>query len=380
MARMVGGFVLCAVVAACSGAPATSPSVAPRSPLPATPAPGVASPAESVDVRPAPMGRLAFLRTSETASTGDERRDAFIVDATGENLVRLTDDAKIESALFWLGDGSRIVIVWEEPNDPYRQFLASILPDGTDREELGAVQMIYGPSPQSPDHRYVAFGGDGDPSSGTGVRLLDLSTGSLIALTDDGAWNPIWSPDGDMLMVMLPGRRLGVIDVASRDQVAVIGSDVDRLLGWTPDGRWVLFNACTSGMSKRECMAAPVLRADAVGSEPEVYTDPLPTSVLGAPSPDGNWVAEVVDGCVFEVVAEAAATLHPLDTWTELVAACPSPDRSVSWSPDSAWVAMSSGSSGSESVIALWSPLGGAPVPITEGPSDGHPAWQPGPR
>ena len=380
MIRIVRGLVLCLVVAGCAGAPAVTsssppaPVTLPPTPPPTAPASASASPIPTTDPRPAPVGRIAFLRDA----SGNDLTDAFVVDANGENLVRLTNDAKVESALFWLTDGSRIVIAWEEPNDPYHQFLASMLPDGTDRRELGPVQTLYSAAPQSPDGRYIAFGSDGDASEGSGVRLLDLSTGALIELTRDGATSPVWSPDGSRLMVLL-GRRLGVIDVASGEVVAVIGSDVDRLLGWTPDGRSVLFKVCTSPMTKEECLAAPELIAEAAGSQPTQYLDPLPTDVLGATSPDGNWVAEIVDGCGYEIVAEAAATRHPLDTWVDLVGACPSVHRTVSWSPDSNWVAIPSGAGIGESLITLWSPLGGTPVSITEGPSDGHPAWQPSP-
>lgn len=379
MLRIVRGLVLGATVAACTGAPAISPSPAPPTLPPTAAASASALPTPTTDPRPAPAGRVAFLRTFPADASGSERRDAFVVDASDHELVRLTDDEKVESALFWLTDGSRIVVAWEEPDDPYHQFLASMLPDGTDRRELGAVQTRYSPAPLSPDRRFIAFGSDGDASDGSGIRLLDLSTGSLIELTSDGATNPIWSPDGDRLMVWLPGRRLGIVDVASGDRVAVIGSDVDRLLGWTPDGRAVLFNVCTVSMTKEECMAAPELVAEAEGSEPTQYLDPLPTQVLGATSPDGNWVAEVADGCVYEVVATEAATRHPLDLWMDLAAGCSSPDGTASWSPDSAWVAIASGSSVGESAITLWSPLGGTPLPITDGPSDGHPAWQPAP-
>jgi Tol biopolymer transport system component len=330
-------------------------------------------------VTPGPVapatGRIAFIRTADPEGP-NERRDVWIVGADGSSLRQLTNDPMVELDLSWLRDGSRLVVVWERPADPYHQFLASMLPDGSDRTELGPVQTAYGAPQRSPDGRYVAFGGDGVVEGDTGVVLLDLDTGTRRVLASNGATQPIWSPDGSRIVAYLPSRELAVFDVATGARLFRLRADVAELIGWAPGGEHVYFVGCDETMNKTDCIAAPILIAGLDGSGPSPAQD-LDARIVGTVSPDGRWVAVLDPSCSYRL--EPIDDVEPIDLRTaiEIEAGCDSPYSTVSWSPDSTWLATASGSSLTRSVITLITPLGPDLVEITPGPSEGRPAWQP---
>jgi len=318
-------------------------------------------------------GLIAFLHTDTT--TPAQPRDVYVVEADGSNLLQITDDDRVESELFWLEDGSRLVFAWETREDPYHQFLASVRPDGTDRVELGAVQTAYSTPAPSPDGRYIAFGGDGDNSGRTGLVLLDRQTGARRQLTTDGAADPIWSPDGTRLLAVLPSRWIGVVELVGGGTSALIHGDAD-LIGWTDDGASILYRICDDSMGKFECMDAPVTIAGADGSNPRVFGGPMPMRQFGILSPDGASIAEVLADCSVRMMPASEVATIGLDEWRLRTAACERLDSLGSWSPDSRWFALSH-QSDTGWVIGLVSPISDAQRLITEAPEDQGPAWRP---
>ncbi|MBI3751854.1 MAG: PD40 domain-containing protein [Chloroflexi bacterium] len=321
-----------------------------------------------------PTGQIAFVRP-ETAA-GEGQVDIYLVDAGGgEAPVRLTNDARVEEAIYWLLDGSALVYAWSTYLDPYHQTLTSIRTDGAGAIDLGPVQTIYSPSAVSPDGRYVAFGGDGSEDGSSGLVLLDLADGARRQLTAGGETQPIWSPDGSRILAFLPSRGLTVIGGTSGQVMARIDDPgIQWLVGWTGDGLSILYHSCGSDLGKTECMDAPTLVANADGTNVRTYDGPLPPdpNEPQLASPDRQWIATWADGTLRVAPATGGGAI-------ELA-----PGDSPAWSRDSMWLvfrgidAGPTATSGSVS-RGLFTVRrdGGQPIQLTDGASDEPMAWQP---
>jgi hypothetical protein len=354
------------LLAACQSAP--SP---PTSRPIASPPPTQAATLRPTEI-PAAHGRIAFIRMT-TGSAGEEgitvRSNIFLVDADGSNLGQLTDDTRWHLHMYWLNDGSRLVSAWERFGDDSHLFLTSMLPDGTDQRDLGAVEEYDEPS-RSPSGRYIAFGGDG--SKGTGIAVLDLATGERIQLTQDGAMQPLWSPDSTKIVGFVPSKQVAVYDVPTGTRTFEVRAGVQGVSGWTHDGQGVLYRVCGAHDDKVECMNAPITLAKLDGSAPARYTGLLPTVPDGLVSPDGKWIAK----------RDAGFTdiLPPAEAGEIDVTAAVEGERLASWSPDSLWLATTLlEGQAQQGRIVLRSPYRTASdsIPVTDGPGDVAPAWQP---
>lgn len=297
----------------------------------------------------------------------------WIVDLPSAAERQLTTDEFFKSNLAWLLDGSRLAYAWYRNPDPYHDTLTTILADGTDPRDLGPVQTIYDPPALSPDGRTIAYGGDGGEEGSSGIVLLDLATGTRRTLTNDGAVAPAWSPDGTKIVAALYSRRVLVFDVATGATLASIEDPgTQGVLGWTADGSAVIYEGC--GDTKDSCGPWTAL-ADGTGKRP--YDGPLPDANPGWLSPDRQWRATVRDdpdlpGVSSLFVGQASGGTAVRLTGTLIVG-------SVSWSPDSQWLAFGGspvGDAGSARIY-LVNRAGGVPVPVTAGPLDEAPAWQP---
>lgn len=380
MRTRIALIVIAAVVAAACGqtgsgggsSPAGSggASVAPATPtvsgLPSSPSPS--------PIAAGPTGQIAFLRPETMA--GEGQVDVYLVDAAGAGTPRrLTNDDRVEMAIWWLNDGSRLVYASGTYADPYHQTLTSIRPDGTESKDLGPVQTVYyRPSP-SPDGRFVVFGGDGAEDGSSGLVLLDLRDGLRTKLTTDGATEPIWSPDGRRVLARLPLRGLEIVDLETKTVTATIKDpDVQWTVGWTGDGQSVLFHSCGDDLGKTECMNAPTLAADADGTNVRAYKGPLPADpnepLLA--SPDGQWIASWADWTLMVTPASggAAVTLGS--------------GESPAWSADSEWLVYR-GTAAQPTATSEWLSEGlfvvhrggGEPIQLTDRPYDQGMAWRP---
>lgn len=345
-------------------------SVAPASPaasgLPASPG--------SSPIAARPTGQIAFVRPETT--TGEGRVDIYLVDAAGSGtLRRLTNDDRVEMAVWWLNDGSRLVYAWGTYADPYHQTLTSIRADGTGSKDLGPVQTAYyRPSP-SPDGRFVVFGGDGTEDGSSGLVLLDLRDGLRTMLTTDGATEPIWSPNGRQLLARVPLRGLEIVDLETRTVTATINDpDVQWTVGWTADGQSVLFHSCGDDLGKTDCMNAPTLAADAGGTNVRTYDGPLPPdpNELLLASPDGQWIASWADRTL-KVTPASGGVAVTLGSGIE-----------PAWSSDSMWLVYR-GTAARPTATSEWPSEslfvihrdGGQPIQLTDGPGAQAMAWRP---
>lgn len=374
MRTRVALIVIAAIAAGACGqtgpgagsSPTGTASAAPETPTPSS-------------VAERPTGQIALIRNE--SSPTEIKVDIYLVDASGgEPPIRLTNDARIEEAIYWLLDGSGLVYAWSTRIDPYHQTLTSIRSDGTGSIDLGPVQTTYGPSAVSPNGRYVAFGGDGMEDGSSGLVLLDLATGTRRQVTAGGETAPIWSPDGSRILALLPRRGLRIIDGTSAAVVARIDDpDVESPVGWTSDGLSVLFHRCGMDLSKTGCMNAPTLAASTDGSNVRTYDGPMPAgpSEPQLASPDRRWIASWADGTL-QVTPSPGGPGVRLAPGVELA-----PGDSPAWSRDSMWLAFwgiaegpTATSNGATTGLYAVRRDGGQPIRLTEG-SDRVIAWQP---
>lgn len=187
----------------------------------------------------------------------------------------------------------------------------------------------------SPDGRHVAFAGDS--STTAGIHLIDTATGATRALgvSYDGFeiyWRP---PDGRQLLFRSGGSEggLALVSIADLSVVRVPTGDADphslRPLGWTPDGRSILFQ--DDGL--------PPYRTVVVDVESGAQT--RLDVAFGHVSNDGTRVAGVqLNGDVggpLCVVAIIGGTCKVLDGTVPVEGPH---GAALAWAPDDRWIAL----------------------------------------
>jgi dipeptidyl aminopeptidase/acylaminoacyl peptidase len=97
-------------------------------------------------------------------------------------------------------DGRRIAIVLR---DGSRRRLVSIAPDGTNLRTLGGNIDVHGTPRQSaadwsPDGRWIVAGGN--DGTGEGLFKIPADGGTPERIVPGPAVNPVWSPDGSVIL------------------------------------------------------------------------------------------------------------------------------------------------------------------------------------
>lgn len=159
--------------------------------------------------------------------------------------------------------------------------IAIINPDGTEFEELTSGSGNSAFPSFSPDGRrfvYRSFEQDG-----YGLRIMDLKTKTVTALTNDYDNFPLWSPRGDLIMF----ARL-VDDAYEIHTIRPDGTDLKRLtythgneahMAWSPDGESIAFASSRMGFK-----------------DEGVYTDaPQPYGELFVMRFDGTHIEQITD-------------------------------------------------------------------------------------
>lgn len=169
--------------------------------------------------------------------------DIWVVAADGSDLHAVTSGAGTESMPAWSPLGSRIAYTaGEESADIF-----TMAADGTDVRQVTATPDVFEADPVwTPDGRIVfdQAGGKVAPD----VYVMDADGTGATRLTDapgyDGA--PSVSPDGTKIAFTSDRdgpRALWVMDADGTHQHRVSSAEVFSSSDWSPDGRWIAFDA-----------------------------------------------------------------------------------------------------------------------------------------
>jgi len=195
----------------------------------------------------APPGRIAFVRVLAPSNY-----EIFRMDATGGNVVQLTNRSVQDYTPAWSPDGSKIVFaagleIWVM-ND-----------DGSGLVQLTTIGHAEAPA-WSPDGARIAFHRE-DETGNWDIYVMDAGGGSIVRLTTDPATDgfPDWSPDGTKIAF----RRI----VSGTSQILVMNADGTGVVqvttgpggstpAWSPDGARIAFDSDRTGRAEIYVMNA----------------------------------------------------------------------------------------------------------------------------
>jgi hypothetical protein len=244
----------------------------------------------------------------------------------------------LEHDAAWALDGSRLAFLRESARgvvlvvaDPAGRVLAV----SEEFADIDSDTMEW-----SPDGRHIAIGASG--RAGHAIYLVDALDGALEGLRlDYGGLEIFWRPpDGRQLLYFADGSEPG-LRVASIGDGAVLHVPPEvvgrtlRPLGWTPDGRSILYQQADG--SSRELTYVADLQTGTV-TELDVS--------WGHVSNDGTRVVGL-DGfdrpCVVAITGGVCEPIPNAPRWEGTTGAA------VTWAPDDRWLAIASAETG-----AIW--------------------------
>jgi Tol biopolymer transport system component len=204
--------------------------------------------AEEGDVRPFPVPTERALAPRFGGSS------LFYLSSlgTGDGLWRFRDGQATE---IWKGadgavretpavspDGARVAIVLRRNGKRQLYVLSS---DGAELQPIAEGIVPQGSSCWSPDGRWIVTGGS--DATGSGLFKIPLDSGSPVRLVSGSALNPVWSPDGSLIVYAGTNVRTFAPLLAVRpDGTSVKLPDITlRRLGervrFSPDGKSLIY-------------------------------------------------------------------------------------------------------------------------------------------
>jgi Tol biopolymer transport system component/cytosine/adenosine deaminase-related metal-dependent hydrolase len=136
----------------------------------------------------------------------------WVTPTAGGQSRRLTDDLQDASRPRWSPDGASIVF------QSYRDgnyHLWTIRPDGSGLRQLTTGRFDHREPAVAPDGRSIVFSSDRGGTGSYGVHRLTLSSGTIVALTDDPSEEaePVYSPDGNKLAFTVDAASIVELDL-----------------------------------------------------------------------------------------------------------------------------------------------------------------------
>jgi Tol biopolymer transport system component len=171
---------------------------------------------------------------------------------TGDGLWRVQDgqavevirgsDAAISEAPAVSQDGQRVAVMIRKNG---RQQLTVMAADGTGVRTVAARITVQGTAAWSPDSAWLAIGGS--DAQGPGLFKIPVADGEPIRVATGDATNPVWSPDGNLIVYRgsLVGGSLPLIAVRPDGTRVDLPPDVRVRLGWDhrflPNGKGLVY-------------------------------------------------------------------------------------------------------------------------------------------
>jgi serine/threonine protein kinase/WD40 repeat protein len=124
-------------------------------------------------------------------------------------------------------DGRRVAVVLRKKQ---RRTLHTLSADGGDVRPLGEKIDVTSAAAWSPDGQWIAV--SGDDGTGPGIFKIPVLGGDPIRLTRGEASNPVWSPDGSLIVYTGPiVSSLGPLEIVNPDGKSVKGPAIQVRLG-----------------------------------------------------------------------------------------------------------------------------------------------------
>ena len=185
-------------------------------------------------------------------STRDGNPEIYVMDADGNNLIRLTYHWEMDIQPSWSPDGSRIAFASNRNGGNYQIYVI----DSNGKNVRRLTAGINDGSPAwSPDGQKIAFTGLGDEEIGrenrkTKIYVVDPDGRNLQKLAGDILsidLYPAWSPDSQRIAFVSyregVSAEIYVMDAdGTNHQRLTHDEETDRHPAWSPDGSKIAFS------------------------------------------------------------------------------------------------------------------------------------------
>ena len=180
----------------------------------------------------------------------DGNGELYVMDDDGSNRRRLTHHPRSDGSPSWSPDGKQILFhrnISQTEVQQYEVFLMNAA-GGNERQLTHHPALdTVATGAWSPDGHSIVF--SSNRSGDREIYVMDIESGALRQLTNDGGTGASWSPDGKYIAFekssALFGRNIWVMSAEGRNQKPLLPAPKDMVTRfaprWAPDSTRILF-------------------------------------------------------------------------------------------------------------------------------------------